>query len=344
MTETIDLAALTRASGPHVLLASGTVSQAGSGTDFAGWSDVSSVYVEAKAELRDGSRGYARLVLTVEGSADGLSWSALETFTFGGHGGRQEATVDAPDDHLRVSWSVEGRSEWQIVSVTATPSIVDPPGGGGGGSLPLKGPITVAIADVPDDQDTFEVYTPADGALIADILISAQDWDQGAQADLYDGDPGTGMLLGAGSEGALVDFQNNESETDDFGARAFISIAALTGGADADNFPYRSTGEPITLKMTYATATGGITDVDQGTKTFTSIDYLGNLSPGAVLTISGSTGNDGTYTVASVTDFTVTVVEAIPNATADGTWASPLIPTTGETQFLIDDRGVPVAP
>lgn len=65
--------------------------------------------------------------------------------------------------------------------------------------------------------------------------------------------------------------------------------------------------------------------VSTGSKTFTISDD-GDLSStfpdGHPFYVSGSTGNDGTYTIASTSysapDFVVTVVETIPSATADG--------------------------
>jgi hypothetical protein len=66
--------------------------------------------------------------------------------------------------------------------------------------------------------------------------------------------------------------------------------------------------------------------VSQGSKTFT-ISGDGDLSStfpdGRVIAVNDSTGNDGLYTIASTAwsdpDFIITVEEAIPDATADGT-------------------------
>lgn len=63
--------------------------------------------------------------------------------------------------------------------------------------------------------------------------------------------------------------------------------------------------------------------VNQGTKTFTISNSNrpgATVIPGSTFSITGSTGNDGTYTVASATPTEVTTVEAIPDATADGTF------------------------
>lgn len=66
-----------------------------------------------------------------------------------------------------------------------------------------------------------------------------------------------------------------------------------------------------------------VTNVDQGTKTFTaSIDITTNLVIGVLFSILGSTGNDGVYTVASFvlngSETDIVVVEAIPDPTVDG--------------------------
>jgi len=62
-----------------------------------------------------------------------------------------------------------------------------------------------------------------------------------------------------------------------------------------------------------------ITAVNQGTKTFTvSPDPTSILVDGDSVTIVGSTGNDGTYTVASRDATHIVVTEAVPSATADG--------------------------
>ncbi len=66
-----------------------------------------------------------------------------------------------------------------------------------------------------------------------------------------------------------------------------------------------------------------ITVVNQGTKTFTVTgDITSHLQQGSIVNITGSTGNDGLYSVVSavlnVGDTDIVVEEAIPDATADG--------------------------
>jgi hypothetical protein len=72
-----------------------------------------------------------------------------------------------------------------------------------------------------------------------------------------------------------------------------------------------------TIGISYA-----ISGVTTGTKTFNvAADLSAILSAGSKIRITGSTGNDGTYTVVSATfgaSTAIVVVEAIPNATADG--------------------------
>src|SRR5438094_4036633 len=86
--------------------------------------------------------------------------------------------------------------------------------------------------------------------------------------------------------------------------------------------------KPITLYNTrdLTAFSAFVAALNQGTKTFTFQGALDFLTPGPTITITGSTGNDGAYTVVSssvnddlvnpLTD--VVVAEAIPDATADG--------------------------
>lgn len=80
------------------------------------------------------------------------------------------------------------------------------------------------------------------------------------------------------------------------------------------------------LSATYLKGTPpgwGITDVIQGSKQFKFLlDQTERILVGDNITVVGSTGNDGTYTVAAVSfgagKTTVQVNEAIPDATNDG--------------------------
>ena len=73
-----------------------------------------------------------------------------------------------------------------------------------------------------------------------------------------------------------------------------------------------------------AVNTYAISGVNQGTKTFTVATMQSGSAksrkpvPGDSIKVTGSTGNDGWYTVASASDTTIVVVEAIPSATANG--------------------------
>jgi hypothetical protein len=101
--------------------------------------------------------------------------------------------------------------------------------------------------------------------------------------------------------------------------------SALTGsiaivGSTANNGTY------TVVATAYEPVTRNITAVDQILKTFTVAgDHALQFSPGLTVLVSGSTGNDGVYTVVSVVfatgNTTITVVEVIPDSTPDGTIA-----------------------
>jgi hypothetical protein len=94
-------------------------------------------------------------------------------------------------------------------------------------------------------------------------------------------------------------------------------------------------GESVGDRYIIGDGTNSPQDVDtvnQGTKTFSIVgNYAASMANGDIIRISGSTGNDGWYTVVSSTwndpNTDVVVSEAIPDATADGSlhWA-----TTGD--------------
>lgn len=70
--------------------------------------------------------------------------------------------------------------------------------------------------------------------------------------------------------------------------------------------------------------TDALTGVSTGAKTFTvSRDVTSSLVDGQIIRVDGSTGNDGNYTLDGTPSFaggstTITVAEAIPDATVDG--------------------------
>lgn len=137
MTVTLDFSALESAIGPRVQLLPGTTTdRAGTGTDYADFSDFAAVYLRARAVLR-ATKDYnaAQLVLTVEHSDNGISWSTAHAFTFT-RDGDQAFALDSPKAHMRVTWTVAGSSEWYVPEVTAAPTIAD---AAGGGSLPSGG-------------------------------------------------------------------------------------------------------------------------------------------------------------------------------------------------------------
>ena len=106
-----------------------------------------------------------------------------------------------------------------------------------------------------------------------------------------------------------------------------VTNAFLVTGGSADAFGVVDTISPaeITLAITDAAVgnTSAITAVNQGLKTFAiNVDLTDSLATGVQFDVQSSTGNDGTYTTASFSVLTgvttITTVEAIPNATADG--------------------------
>ncbi len=76
------------------------------------------------------------------------------------------------------------------------------------------------------------------------------------------------------------------------------------------------------LATIFISSTFPITGVNQGLKTFTVAgDQTASLPPGALMNVTGSTGNDDSYTIVSSTYTTSTaivVAEAIPVPTVDG--------------------------
>ena len=93
---------------------------------------------------------------------------------------------------------------------------------------------------------------------------------------------------------------------------------------------------PYTVVSTVLTQPVGIIAVDQGAKKFTvQGDQRSWFVALDSLTVAGSTGNDGTYTLTSATltlgDTVLLVVEAIPSPVADGT----VVSTTHRTALQV---------
>lgn len=127
------MAALDALSGPAVSLLGQTfVSAAGVGGAFSGFADMARLELTVKVAFVRGNRSPSLLV-SVQGSADGVSWSTeAGPFTFGRSGGSASASLDSPPDQLRVSWAVAGGlREAAIGSVVVVPGVVDVPGPGG---------------------------------------------------------------------------------------------------------------------------------------------------------------------------------------------------------------------
>lgn len=114
--------------------------------------------------------------------------------------------------------------------------------------------------------------------------------------------------------------------------------------ADSDGircYLHDSVANNDTLAVNIGTGTYAITAVNQGTKTFSVADNVApELTAGLVFEISGSTGNDGDYTVVSATwtgaQTDVVVAEAIPDATVDGNLVNESIALSAANQgFLV---------
>ncbi len=150
-----------------------------------------------------------------------------------------------------------------------------------------------------------------------------------AVVDLVDVDgPGDLQLLTSGDAVLLT----HALEATAFGAADADGEAALAGvpiaaSASADGtaakFRLRD-GNGSTIFAGTAGPSKAIAGVSTAARTFAvAADLSGVLSPGDQIRVSGSTGNDGWYTVVSAVysdpNTTITVVEAVPDATGDGT-------------------------
>lgn len=118
------------------------------------------------------------------------------------------------------------------------------------------------------------------------------------------------------------------TETDDLANVTIGTVSASTVDADNPTLPDPGGGETGEELVLYArsTTTNSVTGVDTGANSF---DFAGDVAEdfpdGTRFEISGSTGNDGTYTVASTTGTSPTVVsveEDVTDSTADGTATS----------------------
>lgn len=188
MTTTIDFDALQAAQGPKVILVpSTTVSQAGGGDVFTDFSVFSRVYVTAKASLRVGNRGQPSLTILVEHSDDGESWSTAATLSYGPDGARS-ASVSSPKEFFRVSWSVGGSSEWQIVSVEAAPTYLDAPASPGGSQPVSVATVPISSAELLDLHNNGKtlVAAPGEGKL---LLILQTYWQYTKGTVAYAGGP-----------------------------------------------------------------------------------------------------------------------------------------------------------
>ncbi len=150
-----------------------------------------------------------------------------------------------------------------------------------------------------------------------------------AVVDLVDaGGPGDLQLLTAADAvlltQALAATAFGDADTDGEAALAGVPIAAsASAGGTAAKFRIRNGSDAVIFSGT-AGASAAVAGVSTAARTFTVAgDLSGVLSPGDQIRITDSTGNDGWYTVVSATysdpNTTITVVEAVADATVDGT-------------------------
>lgn len=106
------------------------------------------------------------------------------------------------------------------------------------------------------------------------------------------------------------------------------------------------------LEGTYAwqytiQVTRNLTNVDQGNRAFSiGGNRVDDIVQAGTITIDGSTGNDGTYTVSGTpifngVDTVITVVEAIPSAIVDGTLVYLLV-NTGTFNYCFEEPTVSI--
>ncbi|NLG44818.1 MAG: hypothetical protein GX547_16370 [Phycisphaerae bacterium] len=156
-----------------------------------------------------------------------------------------------------------------------------------------------------------------------------QDAATSAVLDLIDAAATAGdlQLLTAADAVLLTQLLSDPAFADPVGHVAALSgtpIAATAAAAGtAAKFRFRD-GDGTTILSGSVGQSVAIAGVSTGAKTFSIAgDLSAVLTAGAVFRVSGSTGNDGYYTVVSATHAdgttTVTVVEAITDATVDGT-------------------------
>ena len=110
-----------------------------------------------------------------------------------------------------------------------------------------------------------------------------------------------------------------------------------TDGNGAKCYLHDSVANSDTLYVSIGNGTYAISGVNQGTKTFSTADNVpAEFTAGLLFTVSGSTGNDGTYTVVSATwtgaQTDIVVSEAIPDATVDGGIVNSSIPLSTSNQ------------
>lgn len=170
-------------------------------------------------------------------------------------------------------------------------------------------PYTLLITVTDDDGSPVAIKAASEfSGYIADDYSTGGTLLETLHGAVYAGASGQGVLsLSEAEVNALQASATFASVTDHTGDLGFL-VGYLNQVSDGDT----------------------VTGVSQANKTFTVGDDITDLWPGGAatlaggtVTVSGSTGNDGTYTIAKAVvsggNTTVTVLESLPSAVADGT-------------------------
>lgn len=183
----VDLERLEALSNPSVLLVDTQAVAGSASAATSGFADAASVYVKVIARKRS-SRGVTpSLVVTVEHSDDGVSWSSAASAVAFAVSGSETVLVDAPKDFLRLVWASVG--SWSVTGV-ASPLLSAP---AGGGSLPGTVLPVAASSGVTVDTTTYDDRAKGSGKLTTLVFPSLQ----GVFAFAVAGDPHPRVIVGS---------------------------------------------------------------------------------------------------------------------------------------------------
>lgn len=351
MTVTVDLDVSQAAAGIRVpLLSEQRVRrEAVTSEPVAGFDGIRAAELVADVLAFRGTNSPGVTVL-VEMSAHGDSWETAHEFTFTGTG-TASFSLDAPEDRFRVVCTPGGGLREAVVSVVCVPKFVDEAGGGGnGGSQPVQmTSVQINSAELKALTVTPKVLLAAAGGrnyhIIHGVVLHYR----------FGTTPYTGEFVPTYGFGSTID----DLHTDQFDTTYGLgSQLEMIGGGDPANTPASSgllsydsdaylyavgpnvfagrswnmwsadriEDKPLALANFPAAANAtvaAIADLNQGAQTFTVAgDHTDAFAASGKLFVSGSSGNDGTYNVVSVTldggDTVIEVFQAIPDETADG--------------------------